>query len=531
MHKTSLAPILLVPCLLLALAGCGGPAPAALRPSVRIVAPTNGLKEEVGRGTVTVRLAISNFALVFSATGDKAGTGQVWLYENGKFLGQMATTSLPISLQPGINTLEAVLVTNGKEVASSTPVVVSITSPPVNPVITATPGPTSYPNSQMITFAESSHACLPSGRGVSSSAAGSESVSIRLFCLPAPYEAYQDLGPPFVLDASGNLWFTVGTAQNGPVGIGKIAPSGTISIFPNGLPVGDYPESLVPGSGGDKLTPAFPISLPAGESPGGLVSGSGGDKWFTVETTTNTGTWNVNVVGIGQITRSGAISIFSKGLPMGVGPSGQPSGGISGGLVLGAGGDMWFATCLHTQPQLRENCTGSMGIGKITPAGAISVFTKGLSAHVAPDDLVLGPDGDIWFKVQTDQPAIGKITPSGAITLYSNGLPVGAALSSLTPGPDGSLWFEALTPGPDGSLAIGQITPSGTIKLFHRGLPSGPAGSAELVAGPGASLWFIYGDGWTDSINGLVPTTWYDDASWAPGLAYPVIGQVTVSAR
>ncbi|MBV8722610.1 MAG: Virginiamycin B lyase, partial [Candidatus Eremiobacteraeota bacterium] len=56
----------------------------------------------------------------------------------------------------------------------------------------------------------------------------------------------------------------------------------------------------------------------------------------------------------------------------------------------------------------------------------------------------VGPDGAIWFTVQTSSTieSIGRISTAGVMTLYpvettpANSLPAG-----ITKGPDGAMWF------------------------------------------------------------------------------------------
>ena len=140
-----------LPALLLAVAGCGA-APTSQtsgKPTVRIVAPVNTLKKTAsvsGSVSVTVRLSIANFTLLWPGESGAVGSGQMDLYENGKLLAQMTTTSYPLRLQPGTYTLKAVLVTNGKTVASSTPTVVSVVPGPTFISSIEPPGPLSPPS-------------------------------------------------------------------------------------------------------------------------------------------------------------------------------------------------------------------------------------------------------------------------------------------------------------------------------------------------------------------------------------------------
>ena len=167
------------------------------------------------------------------------------------------------------------------------------------------------------------------------------------------------------------------------------------------------------------------------------------------------------------------------------------------------------------------------GIGRITTTGGVTEFTRGLAAHVQPQGITLGPDGNLWFTgVGSDAfpaPAVGFATPAGLITtiLLPN---AGSQPGSITKGPDGNLWFtdpglheigrvspgthavtefggltsnafpEGITAGPDGNVwftdatlpGIGRITPAGAVIEYP--LPAGNNPDA-IVTGPDGNLW------------------------------------------
>jgi len=50
------------------------------------------------------------------------------------------------------------------------------------------------------------------------------------------------------------------------------------------------------------------------------------------------------------------------------------------------------------------------------------MYTRGLNARSVPFQIALGPDGNLWFTDEGRRPAIGRVTPSGAITEFSRGL-------------------------------------------------------------------------------------------------------------
>jgi streptogramin lyase len=187
------------------------------------------------------------------------------------------------------------------------------------------------------------------------------------------------------------------------------------------------------------------------------------------------------------------------------------------GIVRGPDGNLWFAD-IHA-------------IGRITPSGQVTEFTKGLSSDSEPNFLTVGPDGNIWF-TEGSSDKIGRITTAGVITEFPVISPGSdqVFVFGITAGRDGNLWFteqagaigritptgvvtvfqtsggftqpsepELITAGPDGNLwwadeagFIGRITPAGVITRFSAGL-SDPTPNSELfgiTAGPDGNLWF-----------------------------------------
>jgi streptogramin lyase len=190
------------------------------------------------------------------------------------------------------------------------------------------------------------------------------------------------------------------------------------------------------------------------------------------------------------------------------------------GITCGPDGNLWFAE-LHA-------------IGRITPAGVVTEFTRGLSPDSLPFEITAGPDGNLWFTEQgTEQ--IGRVTPAGVISEFVIPQAVGqvpATVAGITAGPDGNLWFteqigaigritpagvvtvfdttaggtrrsspDLITRGPDGNLwytddndRIGRITPAGVITEFSAGITPGgdPVG---IATGPDGNLWFTEENG------------------------------------
>ena len=166
---------------------------------------------------------------------------------------------------------------------------------------------------------------------------------------PLPIGITQPTG--ITTGSDGNLWFTTRV----PSAIGRITPSGTITMF--GLPL-----------------PSLPYAI---------TGGSDGNLWFTLQGTNR----------IGRMTTSGSFTDY------------QVPTGFSGlaGITAGPDGNLWFT----------ENLAGR--IGRITTAGVIDEFP--LAGDPRPAGIVTGPDGNIWFTEQRAA-RVGRITPEGVITEF-----------------------------------------------------------------------------------------------------------------
>ena len=83
-----------------------------------------------------------------------------------------------------------------------------------------------------------------------------------------------------------------------------------------------------------------------------------------------------------------------------------------------------------------------LGLG---PATAQETGPCATAAHArrpvlaGPTDIVAGPDGNLWFTEWGDR--IGRITPAGRVTEFSRGISRGSAPEGIADGPDGNLWY------------------------------------------------------------------------------------------
>jgi len=157
------------------------------------------------------------------------------------------------------------------------------------------------------------------------------------------------------------------------------------------------------------------------------------------------------------------------------------------GITTDAQDNIWFTESAGNQ------------IGRLTPAaGAAALSVRSTlavtlteyaipTAHSTPSDIVLGPDGNLWF-TEYGGDKIGRITPAGAITEYP--LPqAGSAAIAIAVGPDGNLWFCE-----EGGNRIGKMNTSGTL-LAEYNVPTANSGLNDIVAGPDGALWFTEYEG------------------------------------
>ncbi|SEC21337.1 virginiamycin B lyase [Nocardioides exalbidus] len=108
------------------------------------------------------------------------------------------------------------------------------------------------------------------------------------------------------------------------------------------------------------------------------------------------------------------------------------------GLAAGPVGSIWF-TRSSTDGSLTSPSRGSIGYLDAATGGT-QIWSTG--SRSAPQDLVMGPDRQMWFTNRGAAPGIGHIAANGvgAISSVGNYEP-----TSLTFGPDGAIWFTDAT--------------------------------------------------------------------------------------
>lgn len=128
--------------------------------------------------------------------------------------------------------------------------------------------------------------------------------------------------------------------------------------------------------------------------------------------------------------------------------SGHPAAAPNS-VILAPDGAMWFTDSTNSQ------------LGRVYSSGTFRTFTRGLSRwDSGPQFITAGPDGNYWFTEVRDR--VGRITPDGRITEYSRGIPKRSSLGGIVTGPDGALWFTLYH-----GMVLGRITTAGRITLYR----------------------------------------------------------------
>jgi streptogramin lyase len=320
-----------------------------------------------------------------------------------------------------------------------------------------------------------------------------------------------------VAGADGNLWFTFdgGITAAGGGGVARVTPAGRITEFFEPPDLHGVPFELVAGPDGNVWFDHAAILTPTGQAIGRItpsgeisefsaglaetaavthpVAGPDGNVWFAD---------NSDHPAIGRITPGGEIASFPlppREFPILEGPSPGPDG------------KLWFSVNEPTP-----------AVERISSTGTIERFASGLGRRVEDvGPFVAGRDGRVWFGIDKRPPhskpdtergltGIGRITVGGKITEFSHCLrpmPWYSAPDSLITGPDGNVWFatspsgESSNPMRSSIPSIGRITRAGRITEFRLGLQE--RSEPEELTASGGGVWFV--DRETESIGRVRP--------------------------
>jgi streptogramin lyase len=293
--------------------------------------------------------------------------------------------------------------------------------------------------------------------------------SLKQFKVPTA-----DSQPRAIVDGSdGNRWFTEGTEFTGaPAKIARITPAGAITeLAPTAADgcnfciitdIAQGPGGILYITSNDPTLMRFdvatlsleaPVQMPNTGALGGDVAVSATDAWIT--DFNNDVVWRYGLA-------SGQFTSF---------PVSDP-----GDVAVDAAGNAWF-----TQPG-DVNAPGTSTIGRIDAAtGAVTTTpTTDGTLTVAPRDITVAADGQVWFTARFTPQAVGRLNPAtNAVTLF----PVtDTGPSGIAASPDGSVWFTQQTAG-----NAARITNAGVITEGKAVKGSGPFGIAVT---PDGDPWY-----------------------------------------
>jgi virginiamycin B lyase len=296
-----------------------------------------------------------------------------------------------------------------------------------------------------------------------------------------------------VIGAGGDIWFnSIDESYAGENVIGRMTPGGQFATFGADPGEDSFVTDVTAGADGnvwfgddeqgtvDRITPAGEIT----RFEGGLASlqphlyrlaaAPDGSVYFSLE---GTGRY-----GIGRV-RSGSDTVrrFTRGL--------SPRVNEIGSLAVAPGGDVWFGIERKGPLGTTASPDGRAALGRLTPAGKITEFSRCLRPAMGPTDLTVGPDGDIWFLPGYPlsnaylTPGVGRIVPGGQITEYRDGLGHEDEPEDLVSGA-GRLWFIDGHGGTIGELRPPRGTSAPVLVEFPESHRHG-VGLKVTVPGPG----------------------------------------------
>jgi hypothetical protein len=150
---------------------------------------------------------------------------------------------------------------------------------------------------------------------------------------------------------------------------------------------------------------------------------------------------------IGRITPAGVITEFTVPTMFpGLGSADKTTGTY---ITAGTDGNVWF----------KESTAGKLG--KITPAGVVTEYVLPVSGTIL--GILAGPDGNLWLKAYNNQ--IYRVAPTGTVTAFAIPTTSFGRDVEIVLGPDGAIWFVEDT-------KIGSITTAGVITEYSLPTPT-----------------------------------------------------------
>jgi streptogramin lyase len=114
------------------------------------------------------------------------------------------------------------------------------------------------------------------------------------------------------------------------------------------------------------------------------------------------------------------------------------------------------------------------------PSPRVTLFPVS-KAQSQPFDIVLGPDGNLWF-TEGNIDVVASVTPQGVIREYHTPT-AGSQPGGIAVGPDGNVWFTEMS-----ANKIGRITGAGAITEFQ--IPTANSNPRDIAAGADGAMWF-----------------------------------------
>ncbi len=196
-------------------------------------------------------------------------------------------------------------------------------------------------------------------------------------------------------------------------------------------------------------------------------------------------------------------------------------------IVQGPDGNVWFTE------------RGADKIGRVTPEGVVTEFDT-LDGLTQPNWIAVGPDGNLWFTGQVSGAGgVGRMPPGDPSATESFGGFGIISVQGIAVGPDGNLWVVD-----SGSDQVERITTAGaaapaseiaTAGLGGRGITLGPDGNVWIAGFGGQKLGKITPAGDYTGIDAPGGVTPYDVVGGPDGNVWyaaqgTTVGRITANA-
>ena len=167
-----------------------------------------------------------------------------------------------------------------------------------------------------------------------------------------------------------------------------------------------------------------------------------------------------------------------------------------------------WSTKHWTKRSRKALAVAALTLAAASPAAAAPTVTEFPvpTADSQPQDIVLGPDGNLWFTEKAKN-KIGRVIPSDPPVIEDFPLPTGFTEPfNITVGPDGRIWATAKGPTNAGVLKIDPATPAAMVGNDGYGALV----AAGIAAGADGKIWF--GDQNGEKVIRIDPATMLKEA-------------------